>query len=80
MVESAKTLLEKRKPRISVDAEVSFTHGGRKFRGKLKKTEWNGPGEPMTYIWQGPQGGEVRTKGVPEDLDVIADVPRRNRT
>lgn len=68
-----------RKKRISVDAVVTFKVNGKKVTVKLDRSEWNGPKDPMTYTWKDEQGHTYQTEGLPKDLEVLSDVPFRQR-
>lgn len=68
-----------RKKRISVDAVVSFKVDGKMVTVRLNRSAWNGPKDPMTYVWKDEQGKTYETEGLPKDLKVLSDVPQRHR-
>jgi hypothetical protein len=67
------------KKRISVDAVVSFKHLGKTVTVRLDRTKWNGPKDPMSYVWKDDGGKIYQTEGLPSDLKVLSDVPARHR-
>ncbi len=68
-----------RKKRVSIDAVVTFKHLGKNVTVRVERTQWNGPKDPMTYIWKDNRGKTYQTEGLPTDLKVVSDVAPKHR-
>ena len=55
----------------SIDALISFKHGGATVYARCKRMSWTG-GDKFGYVWQTLTGEEILTIGVPKH-EVISD-------
>lgn len=65
-----------RKPRVSIDAVVTFRHQGKPVLVTVQHAQWLG-GDKMRYTWKTEDGQTFQTDGVPKDMKVLADPGRR---
>lgn len=68
-------LYKARRPRVSIDAVVTFKHQGESVVATVQRTQFLG-GTQMRYFWKTEDGRVIQTEGVPKDMKVLADPAR----